>query len=345
MTNRATHLAVTKVAQYVDRAPLCLCVQCSSVREKRNSLVIRLSTEDRAQLRLTYSVVHECVAAFRAMVVHRRCSIQSIPPQLIRASKQVELGLSPWVELRELVTTPHRKVPSFLMPTFAKVPGAIFDELRAIAGTAPDVIRREISLLFPGGVPPALEMAVKNPCEFLRNVTSAIGLLWSGVLADVWPVMQAKLESEISFRSRALAMGGPEALFDAIHPSIRLEQSMLNVRGVARTEFCKPAGISCLLARCVSCCTRPTETRYHVSNCRRECGFQRIRSYRSLAWKNSCTCDAALGGSVYDNRRGDRSRHFQGSGIGTNHCSIARWCTGTTPSRKTRPVLLEQPWA
>jgi DNA-binding transcriptional ArsR family regulator len=52
---------------------------------------------------------------------------------------------------------------------------------------------------------------------------------WNVVVRPRWPRVHAVLEGDVTFRGRAIALRGPGALFDGLHPDIRYHDGALEI--------------------------------------------------------------------------------------------------------------------
>ena len=53
------------------------------------------------------------------------------------------------------------------------------------------------------------------------RLADALHAYWDAALADDWPRLRAVLEGEMLGRARALALSGPAAVLDELHPRVR----------------------------------------------------------------------------------------------------------------------------
>jgi DNA-binding transcriptional ArsR family regulator len=178
-------------------------------------VTLTLGTVDLAQVRFAFSPLWECVAAFRAWRDPGRHAVH-LP---WAAAVDDSLRRLDWA-LLELVACPAGgAIPDFLAPPPA-TPLARFDEeLAAARRTPPKVVRRELAAAYPAGVPPLL--ADLTPETVLAATMQSLDTFWRLAVAAAWPRIAARLEAEVVFRARALALGGPAALFDTLHRTVR----------------------------------------------------------------------------------------------------------------------------
>lgn len=135
-----------------------------------------------------------------------------------------------WEPLASLASVSRGTIPDFLSPPPTTPLPRFDEELAGLRRTPAHVVRAEIEIAFPRGVPRGLRSAVENPRAFLLGVAARLEEFWNRALAPDWPLLRSKLEAEVLFRSRALALGGADALFKGIHRDIRYEHGYLTVR-------------------------------------------------------------------------------------------------------------------
>ena len=104
------------------------------------------------------------------------------------------------------------------------------DELARLRRTPADVVRAEVEIAYPDGIPALLRPALQNPSRFLQAMASRLEEFWRRALAPDWGLVRSKLESEVLFRARALALGGLEELFKGMHRDLRYQNDKLTVQ-------------------------------------------------------------------------------------------------------------------
>ena len=177
-------------------------------------------------MRFAFSPLWECVAAFRAWVDPSRHAL--LLPWMTRVRHRLT-GVN-WEPLASLASVSRGTIPDFLSPPPSTPLPRFSEELAGLRQTPPQVVRAEMAIAFPRGVPRGLRPAVEDPEAFLHRVAALLEEFWDRSLAPDWPLLRSKLEAEVLFRSRALALGGADALFKGIHRDIRYERGCLTVR-------------------------------------------------------------------------------------------------------------------
>jgi DNA-binding transcriptional ArsR family regulator len=89
---------------------------------------------------------------------------------------------------------------------------------------------------------------------YLADPTTALGRLAESLIryhevaiSPHWPRLRVLLEGDVLKRARALAFGGPEALFDDLHPTVRYRDGLLEVEKPFQIEGVVPGGRGILL--------------------------------------------------------------------------------------------------
>lgn len=120
-----------------------------------------------------------------------------------------------------LLSPSGKQIPDFLTPFPAGDARLEFDaHLRVLAATDPDLVRAELADLAEGGAPtPAIERLLAHPDPGGR-VADALDGYHRAVIEPIWPAVRRILESDITYRGRELATGGPTRLFESLTPHV-----------------------------------------------------------------------------------------------------------------------------
>ena len=90
-------------------------------------------------------------------------------------------------------------------------------------------MRADIAELWGDDPPPPWDAFVARPREMVDRLADALEAYWQAALADDWPQLRAVLEGEMLARARALAVSGPEAVLEELHPSVRWRHPMIEL--------------------------------------------------------------------------------------------------------------------
>jgi DNA-binding transcriptional ArsR family regulator len=185
---------------------------------------IELTDEDLSHTRLALSPLWELVASL--FLLHK----PEPPPQhadwiaRTRAALQgIDLGpLDPSIPLA-------RFVPDFIAPIPADPLPRVEDEIERVRATDPAVVRAQIGDCWPTAPPPPWDAFAARPREMLDRLAEALHVYWQAALADEWLRLRAVLEGDMLGRARALALSGPAAVLEELHPEIRWRPPLIEL--------------------------------------------------------------------------------------------------------------------
>jgi DNA-binding transcriptional ArsR family regulator len=188
--------------------------------------VIRIELNDGglAHTRLALSPLWEAVASI--CVLHKHEPELDYAEWIVRtrhALKGVELGP---------VTDPFggtKYVPDFLAPIPDEPTASIDDELERVRATEFDVVRLDIADAYGDDPPPPWDAFLTRPHEMLDRLADGLYAYWEAAMADDWPRLRSMLEGDVLSRARALAMSGPEAVLEELHPRVRWRNPVIEL--------------------------------------------------------------------------------------------------------------------
>jgi DNA-binding transcriptional ArsR family regulator len=211
-------------------------------------LTIRLSPEDLSRVRFAFSPLWETVASFRVLLDPGRHALHLPWVEQTRG----ELGKLDLVPLYALVR-PDGYIPDFLVPPPSTPLPSFEDEMARLSETPVETVVREVRYLKASGegVGADRERLLR---AYLADPKAALGRLAESLLsyheiavAPHWPRLRVLLEGDVLKRAQALAFGGPEALFEDLHPSVRYRDGLLEVEKPFQIEGIVPGGRGILL--------------------------------------------------------------------------------------------------
>jgi DNA-binding transcriptional ArsR family regulator len=177
---------------------------------------IELTEEDLGRTRLALSPLWELVASL--FWLHRDEPSPEYGPwiaQARRALRGVELGpLDLSIALPQYVPDFAAPIPTDPLPTLAA-------EIETVRSTDPEVARADIAEYWGDDPPAPWDAFVARPREMLDRLADGMHAYWEATLAEDWPRLRAVLEGEMLGRARALALSGPTAVLEELHPSVR----------------------------------------------------------------------------------------------------------------------------
>ena len=195
-------------------------------------VVLMLGPRDLSQLRFGFSPLWECVGAFRAWLDPTRHAL--LLPWLTRQGP----FRSPreWEPLASLATVGRGAIPDFLSPPPVNPSPCFAEELERLRGVSTHVMQEETRIAFPNGLPPQLRLIHSHPRQFVAQLATKLEQFWRAAVAPEWNLFRSKLEAEVLFRARALALGGPVALFNGLHSDIRYRNSKLTIQTLSHWD-------------------------------------------------------------------------------------------------------------
>jgi DNA-binding transcriptional ArsR family regulator len=199
-------------------------------------LALTLDVADMASLRFAYSPIQEAVQSLWAW---RRPERHPAHETWLRAGAPYLKRLD-WPLLESLVG-PAGWIPDFLTPYPASEAPRFDEELEQLRSTPPARVRRDISVACVG---PALQAAAvtsplagydQAPAVLRDAIADALQQYWDLLFVPHWPRMRDVLDSDISYRSRQLVVGGANALFADLDDNLRWTNGRVEVDAVGLT--------------------------------------------------------------------------------------------------------------
>jgi DNA-binding transcriptional ArsR family regulator len=114
-----------------------------------------------------------------------------------------------------------RVIPDFVAPIPDVPSPGIESELEVVRTTDPDVVRADIADAYGDDVPPPWDAFLARPREMVDRLADGMHAYWEAVLAEDWPRLRSVLEGDLLGRARALALSGPAAVLEELHPRMR----------------------------------------------------------------------------------------------------------------------------
>ena len=121
-------------------------------------------------------------------------------------------------------------VPDFAAPIPIDPLPTLADEIEAVRATDPATRPRGHRRVL-GRRPAAAvgRLRSRRPREMADRLADAMHAYWDAALADDWPRLRAVLEGEMLGRARALALSGPGAVLEELHPSVRWRDPVIEL--------------------------------------------------------------------------------------------------------------------
>ncbi|MEN3281754.1 MAG: hypothetical protein V7607_2894 [Solirubrobacteraceae bacterium] len=185
---------------------------------------IELNDDDLSRTRLAMSPLWEVVASLCVLHDHEQpLEHAEWTVRTRRALRDVELGP---------VTDPFggvRSVPDFMAPIPDGPLATIEAELERVRATDHDVVRADVAECYGDVVPPPWDAFLTRPSEMLDRLAEGLYAYWQVALADDWPRLRAVLEGDLLGRARSLALSGPEAVLEELHPRVRWRRPLIEL--------------------------------------------------------------------------------------------------------------------
>ncbi|MGX9296477.1 ArsR family transcriptional regulator [Tsukamurella paurometabola] len=126
-----------------------------------------------------------------------------------------------------LVSPSGKQIPDFLTPVTAQagVRPTFEAHLDVVRGTDAATARTELTELAEGGAPSAALADLIARDDPAAEIADALAAYHAAAVAPVWPAVQRILESDVVFRGRELAVGGPSRLFESLSPRVEWRRS------------------------------------------------------------------------------------------------------------------------
>jgi len=186
---------------------------------------IELTDDDFSRTRLALSPLWELVASL--FLLHR-----DEPPAEHRAwVERTRCSLAGRADLGplDLSVSYGHCCPDFMAPVPVDPLADVEDEIERVRATDPDAMAADIAECWPEGPPPPWDRFAAHPREMADRLADGLNTYWQVALADEWPRLRAVLEGEVLGRARSLALSGPAAVLDELHPRVRWRAPMLDV--------------------------------------------------------------------------------------------------------------------
>jgi DNA-binding transcriptional ArsR family regulator len=126
---------------------------------------------------------------------------------------------------------PEGYIPDFITPPPSSPLMRIDEDLERVRRTPARQVRKELGIFAGqhGGLPPAAEALRRRPEREVKRLVDAMAEYWRRAVEPHWPRILALLSADLRHRATRLAEGGPEHLFDDLHPAVSFEGEWLHV--------------------------------------------------------------------------------------------------------------------
>jgi DNA-binding transcriptional ArsR family regulator len=189
---------------------------------------IELTDEDLERTRLALSPLWELVASL--FILHSASPPPEYDEWIARTRRAFEAAdLGPLRGLLPIRDGGPSYVPDFVAPIPIAPLAAVQDEIEAVRATEPDVVRSNLAADWGVEVPAPWDAFAARPVEMLDRLADDLHTYWQATLAEDWPRLRAVLEGEMLGRARALALLGPAAVLEELHPKVRWRRPVMEL--------------------------------------------------------------------------------------------------------------------
>jgi DNA-binding transcriptional ArsR family regulator len=189
---------------------------------------IELTDDDLERTRLALSPLWELVASL--FVLHSTSPPPEYGEWIARTRPAFEAAeLGPLRGLLPIRDAGPNYTPDFVAPIPTAPLTAVGDEIEAVRATEPDVVRSNLAADWGTEVPPPWDAFAARPVEMLDRLADDLHTYWQATLAEDWPRLRAVLEGEMLGRARALALLGPAAVLEELHPKVRWRRPVMEL--------------------------------------------------------------------------------------------------------------------
>ncbi len=176
-----------------------------------------LSDDDLARSRFAIAPLMELQMSLTALREPERYAIHA--PWMARARPRLS-GLD--LSLLEAVVPARGWVPDFTAPPPVEPWPDPEAEIERVRTADPELVRREIALIWPLETPEALRPLVDDTVRGLECVAASMREYWRRAMAPDWPAIREILAADIRRRAAHLAAGGIRAALANLHPHVGL---------------------------------------------------------------------------------------------------------------------------
>jgi len=121
--------------------------------------------------------------------------------------------------------------PDFLHPPPGSSLGRFGDELKAVAGTPPEQVIREITSTYSGReVPGVLEPFLEDPAAAVAGLIDLLQSYWDLALARHWPRLRALLQGDVLYRACQMVAGGRDQMLADLDVTLRWSDGQLLIK-------------------------------------------------------------------------------------------------------------------
>ncbi len=174
-----------------------------------------LGSDDLARSRFAISPLMELQMSLVALREPERYAIHA--PWMARARERLA-GVD--LTLLEALAPVRGWAPDFTAPPPLDAWPEPEKEIERVRTSDPELVRREIELIWPRDLPEPLRPLLEDTPRALEAVATALREYWERALAPDWAAIRQALVTDVRRRAAHLAAGGVRAALDALHPDV-----------------------------------------------------------------------------------------------------------------------------
>ncbi len=139
-------------------------------------------------------------------------------------------------------------IPDFLTPSPRTPFPDLDEELDRMIDTPPATVRAHLQQLrsSSGSLPEPAQLLEEDPQAMMPRLAEQMREFWKLTIEPHWPTIRGLLENDVMYRARQLALGGPELLFEDLHPKVSWRDGAIHIEKQC-SFILDPAGRSVVL--------------------------------------------------------------------------------------------------
>lgn len=186
---------------------------------------IHLQPGDLEALRFAYSPLLETVMAYRALT---KADYYNPNDRWLQEARRATYGMAfPYMDA--MVASQHY-IADFITPTPTSTRQTFEETLEFVRATPHDIVRTNVQKVIQHDEDSALRQHFfAYPQESVDCLIEELRFFWYRVLKQHWDSINARLEEDILYRARQMALGGVETMFSDLNPRVQYEKGALRL--------------------------------------------------------------------------------------------------------------------
>jgi DNA-binding transcriptional ArsR family regulator len=190
-----------------------------------------LNDTDLGRIRFAFSPLWECIASLRVLC-DPGLHVLHLPWIKEARANTTHLDLELLFVLLRDPNVSGNYIPDFLTPPPSTPFPDFRAELEAMCRTSHDIVMDDLRFNYRDlpDIPTFARPFFDTPQLALDSLAAQLELYWAASLESHWPRLRLLLEGDVMRRARQLALGGVDALFTELHPSLYFAGNALEKR-------------------------------------------------------------------------------------------------------------------